>query len=365
MGASESTLKASLNFDNLDLYEVLGISEEAFNDEVKRAYCQRALETHPGENIDDVDGATGRFARVLEAYETLSDPSSRSAYDCERENQPASESPQQPSEAESMPGYWERDSRGTRASSSGWLEWLFSGWIEKVPSGPLSGYIPEEYIARNTYHERPRGISARDICDYENGRDQSRFAFLRNLFECLAYDELKWGNEAARQIAHFGCGNSGCPDDDQHAQHYAQDFYEFWLNFKTEKTFEWINRCRARVGSEYHPGVLRKVAQLNHKDQKAFQEQYDKTIQDIVGELLRYDPRFLFHIYTRYYSKGNTPGNNFYHNFVQRMRTRPRANRFAPSSHAQAPENASTKKKTRTQTKKQTQRNKAKQKKSW
>jgi hypothetical protein len=40
----------------------------------------------------------------------------------------------------------------------------------------------------------------------------------------------------------FGCGRSAwCADDDPVAQHYAQDFYEYWLNFKTRKPFDWVN----------------------------------------------------------------------------------------------------------------------------
>jgi len=70
----------------------------------------------------------------------------------------------------------------------------------------------------------------------------------------LAYDERKWGNDVD-QIPDFGCGNSAwCPEDDRDAQHYAQDFYEYWLNFKTLKTFDWVNPYQTELTD---PWVLR------------------------------------------------------------------------------------------------------------
>ncbi|KAF9481141.1 DnaJ-domain-containing protein [Pholiota conissans] len=317
------------------------VSEEASEDEIKRAYRQRALETHPDKNIDDMEGATKRFARVLEAYETLSDPMSRSVYDYEKANPPAAKTPQEPNPTDSgfdsMPGNRRWDA--PRPPSSGWYNWLFSGWSWQTPTDPLLRYIPEEYIARNSHVERPHGISARDICEYfnlavqkaswqENGRDQSLFTLFRNLFECIAYDEMKWANDFSGQIPDFGCGNSAwCPEDDRNSQHYAQDFYEYWLNFDTRKSFEWMNPCQAPPGLEGYPEVQRKLAKENRKAHKAYQEQYRETIQNIVDLLLRGDPRFLMHVYMRHYTQtpdtgGPTRGpdpNIFYQKYIKRM----------------------------------------------
>jgi len=60
-------------------YEVLGVSESASEDDIKKAYRKRALQLHPDRNRED--GAEAAFKRVGFAYEVLSDSTKRSAYD--------------------------------------------------------------------------------------------------------------------------------------------------------------------------------------------------------------------------------------------------------------------------------------------
>ncbi|MFW6126019.1 MAG: molecular chaperone DnaJ [Chloroflexota bacterium] len=62
-----------------DYYEVLGVDRSASADEVKRAFRRQAMKYHPDRNRED--GAEQRFKEVNEAFEVLSDPEKRSAYD--------------------------------------------------------------------------------------------------------------------------------------------------------------------------------------------------------------------------------------------------------------------------------------------
>lgn len=60
-------------------YETLGISENANQDEIKKAYRKLANQHHP-----DKGGDTNKFQQIQSAYETLSDNQKRAQYDSER-----------------------------------------------------------------------------------------------------------------------------------------------------------------------------------------------------------------------------------------------------------------------------------------
>ncbi|MDE2774941.1 MAG: J domain-containing protein [Chloroflexota bacterium] len=63
-----------------DYYSVLGVSRDAPDDEIKKAFRQKAKQYHPDANPEDA-GAETRFKEVNEAYEVLSDEEKRAAYD--------------------------------------------------------------------------------------------------------------------------------------------------------------------------------------------------------------------------------------------------------------------------------------------
>ena len=63
-----------------DCYEVLGVARTAELAEIKKAFRRLARDCHPDVNPEDA-GAEARFKECAEAWEVLSDPEKRSAYD--------------------------------------------------------------------------------------------------------------------------------------------------------------------------------------------------------------------------------------------------------------------------------------------
>jgi DnaJ-class molecular chaperone len=57
-------------------YETLGVSENASPDEIKRAYREKAKQSHP-----DKGGQQSDFEPIVRAYEVLKDPERRQLYD--------------------------------------------------------------------------------------------------------------------------------------------------------------------------------------------------------------------------------------------------------------------------------------------
>src|SRR5262244_3667443 len=63
-----------------DYYEVLGVNRDADDEAIKKAYRRLAMKWHPDRNPDNPK-AEDHFKEAKEAYEILSEPSKRSAYD--------------------------------------------------------------------------------------------------------------------------------------------------------------------------------------------------------------------------------------------------------------------------------------------
>ena len=63
-----------------DLYSILGVSRDADENVLKKAYRSLAKKYHPDLHPDDAE-AEAKFKEINEAYELLGDPEKRKAYD--------------------------------------------------------------------------------------------------------------------------------------------------------------------------------------------------------------------------------------------------------------------------------------------
>ena len=63
-----------------DYYKILGVGKNASDEEIKKSYRKLARQYHPDRNSGDKK-AEERFKEISQAYDVLSDPEKRKAYD--------------------------------------------------------------------------------------------------------------------------------------------------------------------------------------------------------------------------------------------------------------------------------------------
>ena len=64
-----------------DFYQILGVNQNATQDEIKKTYRKLAVEHHP-----DKGGDENKFKKISEAYDTIGDENKRTQYDNQRRN---------------------------------------------------------------------------------------------------------------------------------------------------------------------------------------------------------------------------------------------------------------------------------------
>ena len=66
---------------DISYYKILGVSENASNNELRKAFCKLSIELHPDTTSLELEDAKNKFQKVLEAYENLNNSDLRKIYD--------------------------------------------------------------------------------------------------------------------------------------------------------------------------------------------------------------------------------------------------------------------------------------------
>ncbi|KAJ6589388.1 hypothetical protein B0H19DRAFT_1248934 [Mycena capillaripes] len=306
MGAAAS--QPAVDFDSMDLYDILEVSQNANAGEIKRAYRKKALEHHPDKNQHDIEGATRRFNRVLEAYETLSNENKRSDYDFTREFRSEPEPSMKPPPPFTPPGSWNEKIPETTGPKQSWSEWLY-GLAFRSPEGySRYGFRPEIYAANNK--SCGSGITHRTIYEFlkslpdpdfskDDHSEGSTFRIVENFFLCLTHDEMLWhyaDSHSLRTYPRFGCGHFVWTQDDWDLSdgsppQEVDRFYAFWTTFKTLKSFEWIAPYTCPQFAS-----AREERKANKPYQERAKADYNEMIQKLATALKYRDPRYLIHL---------------------------------------------------------------------
>lgn len=160
-----------------DYYDVLGISKNASEDEIKKAYRKLAKKYHPDANQDNKKEAESKFKEVNEAYENLSDSQKRRMYDQFGHNGPQGFGGGAPGG-----GYYSYSGSGFDGFDMGDLGDIFSsffgggfgGRTTSRNTGPIKG-ADLRYNMEITFEEAFLGvekdisITREDSCDTCNG----------------------------------------------------------------------------------------------------------------------------------------------------------------------------------------------------
>ncbi|KAI9712356.1 MAG: hypothetical protein M1820_001569 [Bogoriella megaspora] len=242
MGANQSSTAGSAGGAQAgqvktSYYELLGITKQASEDEIKKAYRKKALELHPDRNYGKEEEATRIFAAIQAAYEVLSDPQERAWYDSHEG---------QILRGDDTPGareeHYEHNVRITTADDIMRMMSKFHGGIQ--------------------YTDAPSGF----------------YGFLRETFENLAREEQAAADWEKLDVVDYP--SFGHKDDDY--DDVVKHFYAVWSSFSTKKTFSWKDRYRLSDAPD------RRVRRLMEKENKRFREEAIKEFNDAVRSLVMF-----------------------------------------------------------------------------
>ena len=224
-----------------DHYDVLGISQDATDEEIKTAYRKTALKWHPDRNFGNVEEATRQFADAQIAYEVLSEANDRAWYDRHRAS----------------------ILRGENVTGDG-----EAAYDAGLGVADLMPYFNKFFTAT--------------VDDSKNGF----FVQVRTLFVQLRAEEEIACGDAGRDMVDY-------PDfgDSRTSDHQVKAFYKTWSRFYSEKSFEWADKYMTRQAPDRR--VRRAIDKENNKARMAERKDYNDTVHQLVSAIKKRDFRYI------------------------------------------------------------------------
>ena len=205
-------------------YEVLGVSLDADDEQLKKAYRKLALKWHPDKNLENTDFAKEQFQLVQQAYEVLSDPHERAWYDKHR---------------------------------------------IAILKGGVDGEYQDDSIDLYPYFS--------STCFKGYGDDEKGFyKIYKEVFNKIASENLEFFKEEEEfEYPDFG-------DSQSSYEEVVHPFYSYWQSYSTKKSFCWVEKYDIRDTPN------RKIAKLAEKENKKIRDKAKKDHNEVVRELVAF-----------------------------------------------------------------------------
>ena len=232
------------------LYDVLGVSRDASELEIKKGYRKMALRWHPDKNVGNEEEAEIMFKEIQEAYDVLSNPQERSWYDSHRSSFLAG--------------------RGVGSTGGGGAE-----------GAEGNGFDPFEELGVDGY------MTGRSYSGLDG--EEGFYAVFSGLFErvaelerAAAAREAEDGGSDPILIPGFGAA-SASPDA-------VRAFYAFWSRLVTKRSFAFCDKWR--LGEAPSRRIRRLMEADNKKLRVKGRRKYRRIISDLVSWVQARDPRW-------------------------------------------------------------------------
>lgn len=227
-------------------YEILGVSEAATADEIKRAYKNKALVWHPDKNQANPEEAHAKFQAILKAYETLSDSREREWYDRHKD------------------------------------QILSDGDKEDLNCLNLFQYFSSTCYANFDDEEDGFYTVYRGV--FEQIAEEERQAI--QLAEKYAKGKSKSNKSIDDIFPPFG--HSKSPYED-----VVRPFYAFWSGFCTSSTFDNLDKYNTTEAENRR--ILRAMEKENKKIKDAARKERNTNVRKLVEFVKRRDRRLMAH----------------------------------------------------------------------
>ncbi|XP_018915010.2 uncharacterized protein [Bemisia tabaci] len=209
-------------------YEVLGIAQNANDDEIKKAYRKLALKWHPDKNLENPEEAKEQFLLVQQAFELLSDPHERAWYDKRRD--------------------------------------------EILRGHSKDGYVDNSLDLFQFFNP----------CAFKGYGDDEKgfYTVFRNVFATIAKEEVEFSRDF--RAPDFGKSDSSYDE-------VVHPFYCFWQSFVTKKSFSWLDPYDSKDAP--NRAVLRMIDKENKKVRDKARKQRTEEVRALVAFVRKRDKR--------------------------------------------------------------------------